>query len=839
MTRKRSRRKKKKRSLPKLTLDQWLDILGFVLLGIAFFTLLSFLSANQGVITGGWLRLLRQGFGWGAYLTPLFVGGVGLWLVLRDFGDKLPHVTPLQIVGLALGYLDFLVTAHLLAAWLLFEGDPKSVFVKVAQDGHGGGHLGGLLGGWLLQGLGVGGLIVVLITWWLIVAVCLFDVTVQDAEKIVRRLWSRVREMRSSPLPRPTTSSPQAGSAQSPTSARSSRRVERGSLDEIPVHAPSSSASGDASARPARAGQKQTLLIGDDQVWQIPAYDEILNPGNGQDVSAEVLREQARLLEITLESLGAPARVREINHGPVVTQFAIEPLMLTSPGGKETKVKVSRVKSLADDLALALEAKTLRIEAPIPGKRLIGVEIPNPQISLVALRDVMESEQFAAVDSPLRLCLGQNVSGHPFITDLTNMPHLLIAGTTGSGKSVCINSIIAALLLQRTPNELKLLMVDPKRVELTGYSGIPHLLSKVVVDMERVTSALKWVLREMDGRYRKFSEARATHIRDYNERVAPEIEEKRLPYIVVVIDELADLMMMAPQETERSLCRIAQMARATGIHLVVATQRPSVDVVTGLIKANFPARIAFNVASSIDSRVILDLPGAEQLLGQGDMLFLPPDAPTPVRLQGAFVSNEELRRLVHFWKEQGRPESISSARPVQRPLWADLKQKEEEIEYEDELLPDVVDLVLKEQRASISLFQRKLRIGYTRAARIMDILESNGVVGPQPPGGKARDVFPKAARQLLDPQSQAVQNFEYEDELMPDVIDLILQEEEASISLFQRKFHIGYTRSARIMDVLETHGLVGPQPPGGQARDIRPQVVRSIHALLSPKRSGG
>ncbi len=409
--------------------------------------------------------------------------------------------------------------------------------------------------------------------------------------------------------------------------------------------------------------------------------------------------------------------------------------------------------SLADDLALALEARTLRVEAPIPGKSLVGIEVPNPEVSLVALRDVMETDAYAEVDSRLRLCLGQNVSGSPVVTDLTAMPHLLIAGTTGSGKSVCINSIIAALLLQNTPDDLKFLMVDPKRVELTGYNGIPHLLSQVVVEMERVTGALQWVLREMDGRYQRFSEVRSTHIRDYNERVAPGLGQKRLPYIVVVVDELADLMMMAPQETERALCRIAQMSRATGIHLVIATQRPSVDVVTGLIKANFPARIAFNVASAVDSRVILDVPGAEQLLGQGDMLFLPPDVGIPLRLQGAFVSDEELRRLVQYWKEQARPEAVPAEKPgekvVQQPLWEEMRQRERKAQFADELLPDVIDLVLRENRASISLLQRKLRIGYTRAARIMDILEENEVVGPQPPGGKAREVFPSAANALL------------------------------------------------------------------------------------------
>jgi S-DNA-T family DNA segregation ATPase FtsK/SpoIIIE len=399
---------------------------------------------------------------------------------------------------------------------------------------------------------------------------------------------------------------------------------------------------------------------------------------------------------------------------------------------------------------LALEAKTVRFQTPIPGKKLIGLEVPNPESALVAMRDVIETEGFAAIPSTLRLCLGQDVSGRPAVADLAKMPHLLIAGATGSGKSVCLNSIIAALLLQNTPDQLRFLMVDPKRVELTGYNGIPHLLADVVVDMERVTNVLDWVLAEMDGRYRLFSETRASHIDDYNEVVAPRLEEKPLPYIVVIVDELADLMMVAPHQVERSICRIAQMARATGIHMVVATQRPSVDVVTGLIKANFPARIAFNVASSIDSRVILDMAGAEQLLSRGDMLFLPPDSPTPVRLQGTYVSDRELRALVHHWKEEAMPQAVEPGKVIQKPLWNEVGADDQpRIEYEDELLPDVVELLLEENRASISLMQRRLRIGYTRAARIMDILERNAVVGPQPSGGRARDVFPRAARALL------------------------------------------------------------------------------------------
>ncbi len=753
MTKKRSNRRKRSRKSGKqrplfgihLTLDQQLDILGYLLLVIAVFTILSFLSANHGLIPGWWVGLLRRTFGWGAYLTPLFVGAIGLWLVLRDFGDRLPRVTPLQVIGIALGYLALLITLHLPATLFLFGRDMQAT----AEAGQGGGYLGAAMSRLLLRGLGGAGLVVALITWWLIVAALTFGTTVQDIVQALRHLLKQLL---------PQTTAPSSRGAKKRTSSTGKRppRPAAPSPSSPAAHARGGAPRSAPPPPPSPATSTESWLTDDDQVWQLPALDEILEPGNGQNIGAEILRQQARTIENTLESLGAPVRVQETNHGPVVTQFAVEPLIITNSKGTETKVKVSRIRSLADDLALALEARTLRVEAPIPGKGLIGIEVPNPEISLVALRDVMESKAFAETDSQLRLCLGEDVSGHPIVADLTAMPHLLIAGTTGSGKSVCINAIITALLLQNRPDQLKFLLVDPKRVELTGYNGIPHLLSKVVVEMERVTGALQWVLREMDGRYRRFSEAHASHIRDYNRRIAPQRGEKRLPYIVVVVDELADLMMLAPQETERSLCRIAQMARATGIHIVIATQRPSVDVVTGLIKANFPARIAFNVASSVDSRVILDMPGAEQLLGQGDMLFLPPDAPTPMRLQGAFVSDEELRRLVHFWKQQGRPGTIQTTKPVQQPLWEDkTKEKQEpEIEYEDELLPDVIDLVLRENRASISLFQRKLRIGYTRGARIMDILEQNEVVGPQPSGGKAREVFPGAARALLHPQGE-------------------------------------------------------------------------------------
>ncbi|MBN1976455.1 MAG: DNA translocase FtsK 4TM domain-containing protein [Anaerolineae bacterium] len=776
--RKSSSRKSGPPPLPEfyLTFDQYMDILGYGLTFAALLAILSFLSANQGALPAAVAGFLRQVFGWAAYLMPFIVGAVGLCIVLRRFADKIPHVTPLQIVGGLVGFLALLVTFHVPATSLLGNGDPW----LTAERGFGGGYLGAAMSNLLTLALGNAGAIAALVVWWLIAITFAFGVTIKEAVEALQQ-WRKKRGLQpSKPLPKPAkervTGRPLP--AQKPTEASA----------QVAGPRPAISA---ATPSPPPAAPVRTHLLGSTHTWQLPLLDEILEPGNGQDFSEEILRQQARAIEDTLENLGAPVWVKEINRGPVVTQFAVEPRKVTNarcpnckkrfdyPGAipdddtsiicpncdvrttgaeieaesrRETKVKVSRIEALAGDLALALEAKTLRIEAPIPGKGLVGIEIPNQEVTLVALREVMESDQFAELDSPLKLCLGQDVSGSAAVADLTAMPHLLIAGTTGSGKSVCVNAIIAALLLQNTPGQLEFLMVDPKRVELIGYNGIPHLRqAKVVVEMERVTAVLQWVLREMDGRYRRFSKVRAIHIRDYNERVAVEREEPPLPYIVVVIDELADLMMLAPQETEKSLCRIAQMARATGIHLIVATQRPSVNVVTGLIKANFPARIAFNVASTVDSRVILDMPGAEQLLGRGDMLFMPPDAPTPIRLQGAFVSDEELRRLVQYWKDQARPEVVPGAKPVQQPLWEEMQREALKAKFEDDLIPEVIDLVLRENRASISLLQRKLRIGYTRAARIMDILERQKIVGPQPSGGQAREVFPSIARKLLQP----------------------------------------------------------------------------------------
>ncbi len=351
-----------------------------------------------------------------------------------------------------------------------------------------------------------------------------------------------------------------------------------------------------------------------------------------------------------MASFGAPAQIVEISRGPTITQFGVEPLFVESRAGR-TRVRVSKIASLADDLALALAAPRIRIQAPVPGHSYVGIEVPNDEMALVALRDIVESETFQRNKTSLRFALGQDVAGHPITANLEAMPHLLIAGTTGSGKSVCVNAMLTCFLLNNTPDDLRLVLVDPKRVELTSYNGIPHLLAPVVVEIERVVGALQWITREMDKRYHDFAKIGARNIADYNGRMKV-AGGKKLPFLLIVIDELADLMMIAPDETERTITRLAQLARATGIHMILATQRPSVDVVTGLIKANFPARIAFAVASGVDSRVILDQPGAERLLGRGDMLYQAPDAASPARLQGVFVSDREIQKLVEFWRAQ-------------------------------------------------------------------------------------------------------------------------------------------------------------------------------------------
>ncbi len=716
-------------SAPPLTLDRKLDLLGILLSVLGLLTLISLFAPQDSALSATWVSLLRHLLGWGAFVFPLALLSIGLWLILRNF-ERLPWPSPERVIGAMLGYLNLLVWMH----FLIFPAN-RAAALAVARSGHGGGYLGALLNELLRTALGRAGTFVLLSAWLLLALSFTLDRPVLMLFTWLLPIWISLkgRWERYRPkgwrdlwahLPPKTSSAPAApGEPDDPLrGAASSESVPPPEIPLPPENVPS---------------------------WVLPPLEEILSPSPAPVFDDDYDLKRAQMIEETLASFKSPARVVEINRGPTITQYGVEPDFLETRNGR-TRVRVSRIAALADDLALALSAKRVRIQAPVPGKGYIGIEVPNEAPNLVALRDIIESPAFQRLHSPLRFALGQDVAGNSVATDLRGMPHLLIAGATGSGKSVCVNGIITCLLLHNTPDDLRFIMIDPKRVELTGYNGVPHLLTPVVVELERVVGALQWVTREMDMRYRKFSDLQVRNLEEYNARKEA-TGEKKLPYLVVVIDELADLMMLSPDETERSITRLAQLARATGIHLIIATQRPSVDVVTGLIKANFPARIAFAVASGVDSRVILDQPGAERLLGNGDMLFQAPDAPAPVRLQGVYVSDVEIRRVVQYWRTFLQPHELTptahsgtvDALPGGIPLkqMALLDEMDSLSQEGDPLYPEAVDLIRRQGRVSISMLQRRLRIGYTRAARLVEQMEENGIVSAPAPDTGEREIL--------------------------------------------------------------------------------------------------
>lgn len=739
----------------RISAERWLDVLGVVLALVGLLTVLSLLSAERSAVTGLWVNWLRQAAGWGAFALPLALIAAGLWLVFRRI-ERLPAPSAERVTGVVLLYLNLLGWIHFLAngGW------------ELAAAGQGGGYIGSVIRWALVRALGPAGAAVVLAAWLLISLALTLDVSIPELFKWIRlvgaavqRLWKRLTASSKKPAPPPVQQGrlihevvdeidlppgfePVVRAAGAPAKAAAPRQSPPPPQSSAQTSSPSESAPSGVKSIEEPPPPEDAATVPN---WKLPVMEAVLDPPTPQAVQTNVDVERARLIEETLASFGAPAHVVEIHRGPTVTQFGVEPDFIETRSGR-TRVRVSKIASLADDLALALAAPRIRIQAPVPGRNYVGIEVANTEASRVAMREVLESPVFKRVRSPLRFALGKDVAGAPVVADLAAMPHLLIAGTTGSGKSVCVNSILCSLLLNNTPNDLRLVLVDPKRVELTGYNGIPHLLSPVVTDAEKVVGALQWMQREMDARYHRFSQTGARNIQDYNAKHAVQ-----LPYIVTVIDELADLMMLAPDETERAITRLAQLARATGIHLIIATQRPSVDVVTGLIKANFPARIAFAVASGTDSRVILDQPGAERLLGRGDMLFQAPDAAAPVRLQGVYVSDPEIQRLVDYWRTASAmmhidPTPTASGEPVdmlpsgvplrQAALWDEVKD-----DNADPLFDEAVALVRKEGRASITMLQRRMRIGYTRAARLVDAMEEKGIVGPPVSGSQVREVL--------------------------------------------------------------------------------------------------
>ncbi len=662
---------------------------GAVLVLVSTLTLLSLMSGNQGRLTSFWLDLLQRGFGAAVWGIPFVLGFLGFWIIIRSV-EQMPGLDWRKPWGFLLLYLCFVV------AMTLAPGDP---FLETARllsplTDSAGGWVGRMLGAQLQGLLGPLG------AWLILTVLTVVSLYMMQKSLVLQGLAAVQRMMlgfwdllgrvpqgdyRLKPWPAATRAYLWLRSWHvdlgpwreryrrweiryiailQRTRHRPPQQADPLPLPVQPQVAPQAVVS-PAPVPPRAAVNPLSPVIGTVTVadhWQMPVLKHMLEDHERVAESDEHVRQTGTLLQETLGLFGVPATFEGAYKGPSVTQYLIKPGYIQRLDNKgrphRTKVKVNKITSLSNDLALAVAAQSVRIEAPIPGTSYVGVEISNTRSNSVSLKELFLSEQFQSMDADLPLALGEDVKGQPVVSDLAKMPHLLIAGATGTGKSVCINAIISTLLLSHSPDTLRLLMVDPKMVELSEYNDIPHLIKKVVIDVEEAERALDWCVQEMDQRYHKLNRAKCRDLKRYNALCGRQ-GERPLPYIVVIIDEMADLMMMAPQEVERSICRLAQMARAVGIHLIIATQRPSVDVITGLIKANFPARIAFAVSSQTDSRVIIDGPGAERLLGKGDMLFVSPDATRSGRVQGTWVSDVEIHRVVEYWKkEQQQKEEV-------------------------------------------------------------------------------------------------------------------------------------------------------------------------------------
>ncbi|HEV8635531.1 MAG TPA: DNA translocase FtsK 4TM domain-containing protein, partial [Chloroflexota bacterium] len=619
---------------------------GVLLFAVAFVTLLA-LAFPDGALSWWLSALLRGALGDAAHLTPPLLVGLGFaaWRPRRVRRDRLSRAA----------IASWLAVLAALAGLL----QPLTGRPPPAWNGRGGGLVGWTLHGGLESLLGPSGATFVLAPTLLIALCVAAGVGPRDFLRAGRASIGWLgRRLRRSAVPELTITTGVKKAVRPRLALRLPRlrREEFGEPTAVPPSGPRPAAPGTGPDGPTGPPPPDGA-----RRWQLPPLT-LLNPGGRGEPTQVDIEKKAKAIEEALADFDVHARVVEVNPGPTVTQFGLR------PGYRERrdrqgnvvrrdKIKVSEIVALQNDLALALAAPSIRIEAPVPGRQLVGIEVPNGATGMVALRDLLESERFSRVSArtKLALALGQDVSSNVVVADLARMPHLLIAGATGSGKSVCVNAIVVSLLLQATPDELRLLMVDPKRVELTGYNDVPHLLRPVVTEVDKVVAVLRWVTHEMDERYRRLEQAGCRNVDGYNRLRASRPELPAMPYLVVVVDEMADIMLVAAEEVEPALCRLAQMARAVGIHLIVATQRPSVDVVTGLIKANFPTRIAFAVTSQVDSRTIIDGVGAEKLLGRGDMLFLAADAPKPVRLQGTWVDESEIEAVVQHWQGQGQP----------------------------------------------------------------------------------------------------------------------------------------------------------------------------------------
>jgi len=698
------------------------DITGILLLALAIFVLVANLSSATGFI-GFFLvkTFLRSILGVGVLVLPFFIAFYGLILLLRH---EIKELT-VRLLGLFILFLIYVAVAQFYSSNYFL--DTKNIYLQGA-----GGMIGYGIHFVLTRSVGVWGAYIVLVALGLIGVLMTVNITFLNLLALFLH-WLKPAENKEDIKEKVKDKVP--AKAETKVEVKKPVATQMPLLKEV---IPAPPVTKETKTQPviefpfpkfeteAEPAVKEKTKPSEDSPgyseYQLPSVDLLEDASSKDKQQVEKLREttelRKKLLEEALRSFGVGAHVVATFQGPAVTRYELQP----EPG-----VKVSRIANLADDIALNLAAQGVRIEAPVPGKSVVGIEVPNATVTPVRLKEIVKTNEFINNPSKLLIAIGKDLAGQPVYGDLSKMPHLLIAGTTGSGKSVCINSIITSVLLKARPDEVRMLMIDPKMVELSIYDGIAHLLAPVVTDPRRAAATLKeWVLREMERRYKIFHDAAVRNLQAYNRKVGA---ESSLPYIMVIVDELADLMMAAATEVETAICRIAQMARATGIHLVIATQRPSVDVITGLIKANIPSRIAFAVATQIDSRVILDMSGAEKLLGRGDMLYNPIGAMKPQRLQGSFVSDKETEKIIKFVKDQAQPEYLEEIVELKAVTGSVKGEGEGEGGFgRDSLFGEVAKLIIESGQASTSYVQRKFRIGYNRAARLMDELEAAGIV---------------------------------------------------------------------------------------------------------------
>lgn len=714
--------------------EQKLEITGVFFICLAVLAAAAVFFNSAGFVGELIKQCLVFLFGKGGAFLPIillaFIGGMLIGAKRIDFLNR-------RFISLGILFLVTLAVVH------IFSGaDSQGEYWEIASAG--GGFVGYFMVKWLHTWFGNFGTVVFLAALFtvsfilaldqpfLVTISCFFrrkpetDVTEQAEQEAAATSFSRQPDLKTVPGVRDVKDQPQSEETPEANNKVVSLLQTLINEKEKPTKVKKPLPKSKETPDQEKVEKYQPKVITSDGTYCLPSPDLVGVKSKTRKNAPEA--NQSQQLEETLAYFGVKAKVIEVHQGPVITRYDLQP----APG-----VKVSRIVNLTDDLALALAAKGLRLEAPIPGKAAIGIEVPNKETQVVSFRDMLDAKVFWT-SSKLSVALGMDIGGEVAMADLGKMPHLLIAGATGSGKSVCINTLIMSILYKAFPNEVKFIMIDPKMVELSMYNGIPHLMAPVVTAAKKAAGVLKLVVDEMERRYKLFAEARVRDLEKYNSQLK---EEEPLPYIVVIIDELADLMMVSPVEVEDYICRIAQMARATGIHLVVATQRPSVDVITGLIKANIPSRIAFAVSSQIDSRTILDAVGAERLLGRGDMLFSPVGAMKPRRMQGALVNEKEIEAVIQHWKEQGEPEY--------QEKFINIPERAEQLldENQDDLFWDAVQIGVDNGHVSASLLQRRLRVGYTRAARLVDMMEAKGIVGSYDGSSKPREVY-ITARQM-------------------------------------------------------------------------------------------